>query len=183
MMNADTSVNYGNSTYYGYTGPYYIDNAAPAVPSLSSNQGWTNAANVKYTLSGGDDGSGESGRSHYYWENASLPTNNGVISGNTMTFSVEQNSTVKFYSVDSAGNKSTPSLKTVKIDRTIPTISSVATNELEATITAEDDRSGVASYSFDGGVTWQTSNTYTYSLSGYLISNLTIITLECFSII
>jgi hypothetical protein len=162
-----TSVLYSNSIYLGYTGPYYIDNTAPVAPSVSSNQGWTNASSVKYTLTPAEGTSDEhSGFSHYYWENANLATNNGVISGNTMTFYVEQTSTVKFYAVDSAGNKSAPVPRTVKIDRTIPTISSVATDELKATITAEDDRSGVASYSFDGGATWQTSNTYTYSSAG-----------------
>jgi LPXTG-motif cell wall-anchored protein len=78
---------------------------------------------------------------------------------------------IQIQAVDLAGNNAATYNATVKQDKTVPTISSVAGNPsnwtkdgVTLTVNASDAVSGLASeaYSFDGGITWQASSSKTY---------------------
>lgn len=83
------------------------------------------------------------------------------------TFEVTQNGTVKITVKDKAGNETTRSIVIDKIDKTPPTIDGVDVVQkngvTEVTIKAYDNESGICKYTFDGGVTWQTSPTKEYT--------------------
>lgn len=81
------------------------------------------------------------------------------------TYTARQNGTYYVYAKDNAGNITLLDKITLdKIDSTAPTISNISSNINDfsgtLTVTAADEQSGIAGYSFDGGKTWQTSNVF-----------------------
>lgn len=138
-----------------------IDKTAPSAPTVSGNPtSWTNQ-DVTLTASSSDSASGvkyysfSTAQGTYSWQTAA-----------TKTFSA--GGTVYVYAKDAAGNVSAATTVSLsKVDKTAPVISnvSVAKNSTggTVTITASDSQSGVAAYSFDGGTTWQSGNSKTYS--------------------
>lgn len=81
------------------------------------------------------------------------------------TYTACQNGTYYVYAKDNAGNITLLDKITLdKIDSTAPTISNISSNINDfsgtLTVTAADEQSGIAGYSFDGGKTWQTSNVF-----------------------
>jgi len=140
-----------------------IDKTAPTITSVTGNPtSWTNQ-NVTLSVNASDNASGIAA---YSFDNGSTWQSAG-----SKTFSANQ--TVNIKVKDNAGNISAPKPITItKIDKTIPQITSVAkstanwTNgNITLTVTATDNASGVAYYSFDGKTTWQTGNTKTISSS------------------
>jgi len=126
-----------------------VDTTAPTTTdNIDAN--WHNG-NVTVTLTCTDNPGGIGCSHTYYTTDGSTPTT-GSSSGNSFTLSSEGTYTVKYFSVDSAGN--TESVKTaanqVKIDKTNPTVSWDTPNNgafLKGTITlkatASDSTSGI----------------------------------------
>lgn len=138
-----------------------IDKTAPTAPKVTgAPTAWTNQS---YTLTASTTESG-SGIAGY-----SFSTQSGTYSwqtGNTKQY--PGNGTVYVYAKDNAGNISAvATVKIDKVDKVKPVISDVSvtkdteTKKTTVTITATDALSGVAGYSFDGGKTYQTSNSKT----------------------
>ena len=139
-----------------------IDKTKPSAPTVTGNAAeWTNG-NVTLSASSSDSQSGIAAYSFstkagtYAWQ-----------TGKTKTYSA--NSNVYVYAKDNAGNISAVSTIAVnKIDKSAPVISDVSiqsdssSGNSTVTITASDSISGIAQYSFDGGNTWQSSNTKTF---------------------
>lgn len=150
----------------------YIDKLKPAAPTVTGNpSNWTNndiTLTVKSTDAAATSSYGKSGVKYYCYTQAkgtygtwkSVDTIDASI-----TFSFTNNGTYYFYAKDQAGNISDPTTITIKIDKAKPVISDVSvvkdteTKKTTVTITATDALSGIAGYSFDGGKTYQTSNT------------------------
>lgn len=138
-----------------------IDKTAPTAPKVTGAP--TNWTNQNYTLTASTTESG-SGIAGY-----SFSTQSGTYSwqtGNTKQY--PGNGTVYVYAKDNAGNISAvATVKIDKVDKVKPVISDVSvtkdteTKKTTVTITATDALSGVAGYSFDGGKTYQTSNSKT----------------------
>lgn len=96
---------------------------------------------------------------------------------NTKTYSTNTSADeIEIIVRDAVGNQTYYNKSVIinKIDKTKPTITSVTGNPTEwtkedvtLTVTAGDGESGLAekAYSFDGGVTWQISNTKTYVIN------------------
>lgn len=136
-----------------------IDKTAPTAPKVTGvPTAWTNQ-NYTLTASTTESGSGVAGYS--------FSTQSGTYSwqtGNTKQYT--GNGTVYVYAKDNAGNISAvTTVKIDKVDKAKPVISDVSvvkdteTKKTTVTITATDALSGIAGYSFDGGKTYQTSNT------------------------
>lgn len=138
-----------------------IDKTAPTAPKVTGAP--TNWTNQSYTLTASTTESG-SGIAGY-----SFSTQSGTYSwqtGNTKQY--PGNGTVYVYVKDNAGNISAvTTVKIDKVDKAKPVISDVSvvkdteTKKTTVTITATDALSGIAGYSFDGGKTYQTSNSKT----------------------
>lgn len=139
-----------------------IDKTAPAAPTVTGNASSWTKDNVTLTASSTDSASGIA--------SYSFSTQAGTYSWQTgKTKSFSSNATVYVYAKDNAGNISAAKTVTInKIDKTKPVISDIAISRDETTgntvakITASDSQSGIGGYSFDGGSTWQTSNTKTF---------------------
>ncbi len=83
------------------------------------------------------------------------------------TFVVSDNTTLKIIVKDSYGNSSEVYEKQItNIDKISPTFS-VSQNKVDSvvalTINANDNKSGIKDYSFDGGLTWQSENSKSFS--------------------
>ena len=135
-----------------------IDKTVPTNPKVTGvPANWTNQ-NYTLTATSTDSSSGIAGYS--------FSTQAGTYSWQTEnTKQYTGNGTVYVYAKDKAGNISAvTTVKIDKIDKAKPIISDISvtkntqTNKTTITITASDALSGIAGYSFDGGSTYQTSN-------------------------
>ena len=134
---------------------YTPDPLCPTEVVVNPSSGWTNG-DVTITVNG-------TGLSKYKYG-----SNNWVTSN---TYLVSQNGSVSI-SVEDANNKQ-KALNDVtisNIDKDLPIISNVTVSEstwtnnpVTVTVNASDAPSGIASYSFDGGASWQASNSKTFS--------------------
>ena len=160
---------YTTSGYRPYTVINYTnDTAAPTITSVTGNPtAWTNG-NVTLKVNGASDGSGSGLHAQPY----SFSTTKGQYSWQasaSKTFT--SNQTVYVYTRDKLGNIALRSTVTInKIDKTGPSISKAVVSPTawssgngSVTVTATDSGAGIKDYSFDGGKTWQTSNTKTYA--------------------
>lgn len=144
-----------------------IDKTKPIISNVTGNPtNWTNG-NVTLTVNASDAGSGLHATAYSF--------DNGVTwqSSNVKTYTENTNNIVVKVR-DIAGNVYTNAIINItKIDKAPPTITSVSGNPTSwtsgnVTLTvngAKDDLSGLhaTAYSFDGGVTWQSGNTKTYT--------------------
>jgi len=168
----DAAGNAGNWTTVGATARARIDRTAPTVPTVSGGAGaWQNVASVTITGSAATDALSGLAAPGYEYETS---FNGGAwstpaTSGTSVSISAEGTTTVRFRSVDNAGNRSAWSTvgnsSTAMIDRTPPAApasvtggSSTWSAAASATITASggtDSGSGVSGYqyetSFNGG--------------------------------
>ena len=95
------------------------------------------------------------------------------ISGNTVSVIADTDTIYQFKAVSASGIESSPSAAyPVRIDRSSPAITGVSGNpvnwtngDVTLTVHAGDNGSGVKEYSFDGGNSWQTSNTNLYTVN------------------
>ena len=156
----------------------YIDKTVPVMNSLTATTtSWTNG-NVTLTGKATD---AQSGIVAYQfsqtsnltatsggWTNLTTATKTQI----TQNYTATKTGTWYFYVKDAAGNVNKNSV-TINIDKTAPTVTSVTGNPTtwtngNVTLTvngATDGASGLnaTAYSFDGGTTWQSGNTKTYS--------------------
>lgn len=140
-----------------------IDNVKPEKPTVSgAPTEWTNKS---YTLEAKstDDASDileysfSTKPDKCYWQTE----NTRVYPGN---------GTVYVCAKDKAGNISKPAIIPIdKVDKEDPIITNVTidkdcdTNITTVSVTATDSLSGIAGYSFDGGLTWQTESTKSFA--------------------
>lgn len=144
-----------------------IDKYAPKITNVTGNPiQWTNK-NVTLRILAGDSFSGLAEKPYSFdggktWQ-----------SENTKTYA-KNTSKILIQVKDKAGNITTynQTINIKKIDKTVPLITSVTSKStswksknVTLTINAFDSLSGLAekAYSFDGGKTWQTENTKTYT--------------------
>ena len=142
-----------------------IDKVAPTISGVTGNPtAWTKG-DVTLTITASDAESGLQSTPYSFDNGATW------VSSNKQVFT--QNKDVIIKVRDVAGNITTYNKIVInKIDKNAPTISSVVKNpgtwttgNVTLTVTATDAGSGLHSsaYSFDGGSTWQTANTKTYT--------------------
>lgn len=148
-----------------------IDETVPSVSLYASTQDWTNA-DVLISVSASDDQSGLA-VDPYSWDG-------GATWMSSSTLTVSCNGTYSVIVRDAAGHTATADITVSNIDRTAPTIEKLEKSalnwywELESvliTVVASDDQSGLAAdaYSWDGGATWTSNNTYEVKESGTII--------------
>ena len=142
-----------------------IDKVAPTISGVTGNPtAWTKG-DVTLTITASDAESGLQSTPYSFDNGATW------VSSNKQVFT--QNKEVIIKVRDVAGNITTYNKIVInKIDKNAPTISSVVKNpgtwttgNVTLTVTATDAGCGLHSsaYSFDGGSTWQTANTKTYT--------------------
>ena len=145
-----------------------IDKTKPGINSVAAADytpgTWTNGS-VTLTIVAADDSAGIPGTQGYSFDGGATWQDSA-----SYTFGSNMNRDVVMRVKDRAGNESPDYTVNVKIDKTLPTISSVTAapsgwtdGNVTVTAAAADDSSGVSGYSFDGGENWQDGNTKTYS--------------------
>ncbi|MFZ3060900.1 MAG: chitobiase/beta-hexosaminidase C-terminal domain-containing protein [Candidatus Methanoperedens sp.] len=129
-----------------------IDKTPPLTTGNADGQ-WHNSS-VAVMLSASDAGSGV--METYYTPDGSIPTASSQ-KGATISISGEGNHTIRYYSVDNAGNAEQPNAAIVKIDKTPPQTVDDSDNmwhtaDVTLNITASDNISGIESirYIVDG---------------------------------
>ncbi len=112
--------NSGNWTTATHSGPFIIDTTAPTTSSAGTDTAWHNTS-VTITFACADSTSGC--LRTYYTTNGSTPTVSGA-SGTAVVLSLDGQYTIKYFSIDNAGNSESVKTLTdvVKIDSTSPTI-------------------------------------------------------------
>ncbi len=150
---------------------YTNDVTQPEISEIvKSNNVTPTNKNVKLTVTASDNVYKEGGISKYSFDNGS-----SWQTSNIKEYTKDGTYTPKVIAKDLAGNNSdTQSVSKFIIDKTAPKITQVnnpangvwKNTNVTVKITATDNLSGVASYSFDNGSNWQTSNSKTYSSNG-----------------
>ncbi|HET9841039.1 MAG TPA: chitobiase/beta-hexosaminidase C-terminal domain-containing protein [Nocardioides sp.] len=139
--------------------------------SVACSTGWYRTVTVRLSATDGTGGSGVAAT--YYTTNGTTPTTSSTRY--TQSFSVSQTSTVKFFSVDRAGNAEAVRSQLIRVDRTAPTTtiscnggacaSTTYTSAVTVALTPTDDPggSGVSSthYTTNGLTPTVLSPTYT----------------------
>lgn len=149
---------------------YTPDTTAPTITSVTGNTAsWTNS-NVVLTVNGiSDDISGVNSTPYYYSTSSTIPSASASGWTSSKTYTCTSYQTVYIFTKDIAGNVALRSTQTVKIDKYTPSISSITKNpsnwtNQNVTITINMNTysggSGLT-YSFDNGVSYQSSNSYT----------------------
>ena len=145
---------------------FTIDKTAPDITKVDnpSNGVWKNT-NVTVKITATDN---LTGVASYSFDNGS-----NWQSSNSKTYSSNGTYTITAKAKDKATNASSTGVSggTVKIDKSVPSVSSVSGNptswtksDVTLTVSGTDTGgSGVAYYSFDNGSTWQTSASKTFS--------------------
>ena len=152
-----------------------IDDEGPTIVSQENTPTtWTNGT-VTITVVAQDEKSGMTACQFTTASNITASSNGWKTMNSTVeqisseTFTIK-NGTYYFYAMDALGNITQKEIQVENIDTVKPTISQVTgnpttwTNEtVTLTVEAQDANSGIASYSFDNGTTWQESNSKTFS--------------------
>jgi hypothetical protein len=144
-----------------------LDTAAPTTTD-DAPSGWQAASSATVTLSASDATSGVAA-TQYKLDDAT-----GWSSGTSVAVSGEGAHTIKYRSVDAAGNTEETESCTVKLDTVAPTTGDDAPSGWQKSssatvhLTAGDATSGVATtdYSTDGGATWTMGSSLTVSTEG-----------------
>lgn len=143
-----------------------IDKLAPGAPTVKlSATGWTNqnvTATVRATDTAATSAYGKSGVIFYgYSLTGAKPTGWQTVNqaDSATTFTLKNGGTYHFYAKDRAGNISAPTTVQVKIDKSGPEFSVIASaDRTQLSVEVSKSTSGVAGYSFDGGTTWDYTN-------------------------
>ena len=163
-----------------------IDTVAPAT-TISCNgttcaTGWYKTTPVTVTVSAKDNSGGSGVKATLYTTDGSNPQTSSTAVLYTGPFTVSQTTTVKYYSIDNAGNSESVKSQTIQIDAAAPTVSitspasgSSFTQGTKVTVTAgavdlgtgSGTPSGIASVTFylDGTTKLATDTTSPYSLT------------------
>lgn len=144
-----------------------IDKIAPTIHEVRySEVNYTNQ-NITVSIYAGDTISGMASKAYSFNEGASWVSSNEIEIGSNGTYNI--------WVKDKAGNIRKSSYTVSNIDKDAPSIESVTCSETNytnqdvvVTILATDAYSGLHTnpYSYDGGVSWGTSNKYTVSENG-----------------
>lgn len=152
-----TTDNLGNLSKASDIAKVLIDRKAPVINDVTGVPiAWTKEAILSVVAS--DEGVGEI---QYSFNGEEYSRNN--------TFKVIENGNVKIKIKDGIGNESEEKVVNItKIDNIAPIIIGVEQKPISQYITeikikASDTESGLAEYSFDGGISWQTSYKKTYT--------------------
>ena len=151
-----------------------IDKTAPNGASISGNaSNWTKDPVILTVNDAQDNISGLDAAAY------SFSTSENTYEWQTESSkSFTSNCTVYVNIRDAAGNITyIDKIVIDKIDRSLPSVSIVkADNNGYTTITvaATDDDSGIALYSFDGGITWQEESTYTFPQNSLNVVNINV---------
>lgn len=143
-----------------------IDKLAPSAPTVKlSTTGWTNqnvTATVRATDAAATSAYGKSGVVFYgYSLTGAKPTGWQTVNqaDSATTFTLKNGGTYHFYAKDRAGNISAPTTVQVKIDKSGPEFSVIASaDRTQLLVEVSKSTSGIAGYSFDGGTTWDYTN-------------------------
>lgn len=153
----------GNITATSDSINYIPDNSAPVFSVSGNPESWT-IASVILTVSASDTGSGLDPEGAYSFDG-------GLTWQTSDTQSFPSNTTAEIKVRDKSGNISSQNIVIDKIDKTAPVISGITQtaetwtkDSVTLTVNAKDEVSGLEAeaYSFDGGLTWQSSNTKIY---------------------
>jgi peptidoglycan/xylan/chitin deacetylase (PgdA/CDA1 family) len=161
-----------------------IDTVAPTTTitcnSAACSTGWYKATPVTVGLSAADNSGGSGVSGTYYTTNGSTPTTSSTRY--TGPFTVSQTATVKYFSIDTAGNSEPVKSQSIQIDAAAPTVSITApasgssfAQGTKVTVTASATDlgtgsgapSGIASVTFylDGTTVLATDTSSPYSFS------------------
>lgn len=143
-----------------------IDKLAPGAPTVKlSTTDWTNqnvTATVRATDAAATSAYGKSGVVFYgYSLTGAKPTGWQTVdqADSATTFTLKNGGTYHFYAKDRAGNISAPTTVQVKIDKSGPEFSVIASaDKTQLLVEVSKSTSGIAGYSFDGGTTWDYTN-------------------------
>lgn len=162
----DTSKNYSAS--YRFT-TIRIDKTPSSAPTITGDDSsYKNVDEVSLTLTDGIDTLSGIDHTEYYFSGA---TTSGWQAGNTARVNAEGVTVVHARTIDTAGNISTETTQTVRIDRTVPNITvseqKIDNMTIRLTATATDDSSGIQSITLpDGQVVHGTTATYDAKVNG-----------------
>ena len=127
----------------GITDDTWISGPADGVPPvteasaspLSNNAGWNNE-NVTVNLSATDNSGGSGVKEIVYSVSGAQTISQTIVNGAsaTLTITAEGLTTVTFFARDNAGNTEAPQTITIRVDKTVPMISNMPSNQtVEAT--------------------------------------------------
>ena len=163
---AENSV--GNSSTL-HTETYRIDEAAPTTTAIPSGRSYKDAQSVTLMC---EDASGSGCTATYYTRDGSTPTRSS--STYSTPLSISANTTLKFFSVDAAGNEETVQTESYVIDAVRPTVAAAPAGGFynsarDVTLTCTDNASGsgcdAIHYTTDGSTPDTASATYTAPIS------------------
>jgi hypothetical protein len=130
-------------------------------PSPNAN-GWNNS-NVTVALNSTDNEPGGTGVREIHFSLTGAQTGSTVVPGSTasVTITAEGSTTVTYFAIDNAGNRETPRILTIRLDKTPPVISGLPAPGCSlwppnhklvrvATVSARDALSGLASFGVTG---------------------------------
>jgi hypothetical protein len=158
---AENSV--GNSSTL-QTETYRIDEAAPTTTAIPSGRSYKDAQSITLLC---EDASGSGCTATYYTLDGSTPTRSS--SKYVDAFSISANTTLKFFSVDAAGNEETVRTESYVIDAVKPTVAAAPAGGFynsarDITLTCTDNAAGsgcdAIHYTTDGSTPDTSSATY-----------------------
>jgi len=154
-----------SGTAYHRFGTYVFDNSAPNAPTIEVTSGTVGdnswyKSNVTLKVTGTDVGTSGVKNVTYQYTGTSTKAATSLTNGSTFTISTDGTYNITCYTYDSLGHVSSATTKTIKIDKTAPTINSfTAANSCNQSIFT-----GKATDSVSGIVGWQintSAGTYT----------------------
>jgi Chitobiase/beta-hexosaminidase C-terminal domain/Bacterial Ig domain len=166
-----------------------IDTVAPtttiACNSTTCSTGWYKTSPVTVTLTATDNTAGSGAKATYYTTNGSTPTTSSTVY--TAPFAVSVTTTVKFFSVDNAGNAEAVKSHAIEIDTITPTTTITCnsttcstgwykTSPVTVALTATDNTGGsgvAATYYTTDGTNPQTSTTAILYTGSFAVSQTT----------
>ncbi|KFA87746.1 chitobiase/beta-hexosaminidase C-terminal domain-containing protein, partial [Archangium violaceum] len=152
-----------------HTETYRIDEAAPTTTAIPSGRAYKEAQSITLTC---EDGSGSGCTATYYTLDGSTPTRSS--STYSTPLSISANTTLKFFSVDAAGNEESVRTESYVIDTVNPTVAAAPAGGLynsarDVTLTCTDNSGGSGCgsihYTTDGSTPDTGSATYTAPIS------------------
>ncbi|WPB78689.1 chitobiase/beta-hexosaminidase C-terminal domain-containing protein [Archangium violaceum] len=152
-----------------HTETYRIDEAAPTTTAIPSGRAYKETQSVTLMC---EDGSGSGCTATHYTLDGSTPTRSS--STYSTPLSISANTTLKFFSVDAAGNEESVRTESYVIDTVKPTVAAApaggfysSTRDVTLTCTDNSGGSGCGSihYTTDGSTPDTSSATYTAPIS------------------